>query len=143
MKNAGLRAGDVVTLSVSPSVPTTDRYHNLRPFASVRRELGSDIAADIEAMTSGLKSLLAVSLLLELEVAGQFVDALGADGDLQALADHCAEQACKGGLVLAREDSDAEEGDEEAEEENHTPNPPVTARPRKKAIKKKVAKRRA
>jgi hypothetical protein len=82
-----VKTGDTVTLSANPQIPL-DRFHNLKPFASLSRVVGENVNADLDDMQTTLRTLVMRALAVEIECLSDASGALGGGCDIDKLAEY-------------------------------------------------------
>ena len=89
-----LKPGDRVSLSISPVI-ALGRFVNCKAHATLTRELGEDVDAELAAMEAELVPLYRRALLVELEQLNELQDIVGVPGErvnwatVEQLADYC------------------------------------------------------
>jgi len=86
-----LRAGDRVTLGVSPTVEVAP-YQFLKPTASVTRTLGDDVDGDIADMQAALTDAIYRATEVHVAATAELMDAIE-DGGLERVLDACERNA--------------------------------------------------
>jgi len=79
-----LKPGDSVSLSREGKVFLT-QFSSVAGFVSLTRVVGDDPEADIEQMQADLDVMFRESMLRNLQATNECYDALGSDGDVEAL----------------------------------------------------------
>lgn len=93
-----LRKGDSVSLTIGPMIGLS-RYTNCKAHATLRRELGDDVEADLADMQVELVRLYRVALLAEIGQLSELQAVVGVPGvdrddrTIERLADVCAGKA--------------------------------------------------
>ena len=85
-----LKKGDRVTLSVAPQIQL-EEYHNLKPMASVTRDVGDNPEEDLRDMAREVRKLVCRGVLIQLEAENDLIAVLE-HGDVDSLVKFCQKE---------------------------------------------------
>lgn len=80
-----LRPGDIVSLSIRPSIPLA-RYNILKPSATLTRTLGDAPDEDVRDMRIELRRLFLAAVHDDLTMQGDLTELIRSDGSTAAIA---------------------------------------------------------